>query len=105
MVSTMVLAVAAAMACPVTEPNGVGVTGSTEPCAAGCAHGNERLSTGPFGLWPNGKIVFQPGGPGFVTRAADVGPLCDWSTDRAGIPCDGVDLSDAGLLGGHRSRR
>jgi hypothetical protein len=45
--------------CPVTPPNGETYTG--EP--AGGNHGNTALVTW---LWPNGKIVFRPGGAGFV---------------------------------------
>ena len=80
----LVFVLAVAMTCQVTKPNGVGVTGSTEPCAAGCAHGNEQLSTGPFGLWPAGKIVFQPGGPGFVTRGGSLGMKFGWQTSVSG---------------------
>ena len=46
-------------ACPVTQPNGATYTG--EP--AGGNHGNDALVTW---LWPQGKVVFKPGGAGFV---------------------------------------
>ena len=45
--------------CVVTQPNGTMY--AAEP--AGGNHGNEALVTW---LWPDGKIVFEPGGPGFV---------------------------------------
>jgi hypothetical protein len=50
------------VACAVTAPNGI---------AAGEGHeagsfGHARLSVVPFGLWPNGTVIFKPGGAGFV---------------------------------------
>lgn len=48
-----------AVDCPVTTPNGE--TYTDEP--AGGNHGNGALVTW---LWPKGRIVFRPGGPGFV---------------------------------------
>jgi hypothetical protein len=45
--------------CPVTDPNGARYTAPP----AGGNHGNEALVTS---LWPEGKVVFEPGGPGFV---------------------------------------
>ena len=45
--------------CPVTRPNGVRY--SAEP--PGGNYGNDALVTG---LWPEGKVVFKPGGAGFV---------------------------------------
>ena len=33
--------------------------------------GSQQLST--VGLWPNGTIVFRPGGPGFVTPNGSLG--------------------------------
>jgi hypothetical protein len=44
--------------CPVTVPNEKTYTG--EPGVGG-NYWNEALSTG---LWPEGKVVFKPGGPG-----------------------------------------
>src|SRR2546427_75822 len=46
--------------CPVTVPNEKTYTG--EPGVGG-NYRNEALSTG---LWPEGKVVFKPGGPGSV---------------------------------------
>ena len=60
----------AAAACPVTAPNGI-AAGPEAPGPSG--YGNEQLSVGPFGLWPEGTVVFRPGGPGFLTRD---GSLC-----------------------------
>jgi hypothetical protein len=45
--------------CAVTRPNGVRYT--AEP--PGGNYGNDALVTG---LWPEGKVVFKPGGAGFV---------------------------------------
>ena len=30
------------------------------------SYGNQQVSVS--GLWPNGTVVFKPGGPGFITR-------------------------------------
>jgi hypothetical protein len=62
-------------ACAVTVPNGIqaGLSERQE-----WSHGNSRLSVGPFGLWPDGKIVFKPGGPGFRTRDGFLGMKFGW---------------------------
>jgi hypothetical protein len=44
--------------CYVTTPNGI-VAGSSERNEG--SYGNALLSVGPFGLWPNGTVVFKPG--------------------------------------------
>jgi hypothetical protein len=60
--------------CAVTSPNDVGILGQTERGS----YGNGRLSVGPFGLWPDGTVVFRPGGPGFVTADGSLGMKFGW---------------------------
>jgi hypothetical protein len=62
-------------ACDVTKPNGV-VAGSEQ--ADPNSYGNQQLSLGPFGLWPDGAVVFKPGGPGFITRDGSLGMKFGW---------------------------
>jgi len=62
--------------CPVTAPNGI-VAGSSERHEG--SYGNALLSVGPFGLWPNGTIVFKPGGAGFQTRDGALGMKFGWT--------------------------
>jgi hypothetical protein len=60
--------------CNVTLPNGIAAVspepeqsfGGT-PLSPKGSHGNRLLSAGPFGLWKDGTIIFQPGGAGSVT--------------------------------------
>ncbi len=50
--------------CPVTQPNGKRYTAQpNDRDASGGNHGNEALVTW---LWPEGKVVFKPGGSGSV---------------------------------------
>ena len=56
--------------CHVTTPNGI-VAGSSELNEK--SHVNALLSVGPFGLWPNGTVVFKPGGAGFQTQEGALG--------------------------------
>jgi hypothetical protein len=67
-------------ACDVTVPNGV-VAGTSE--RKDWSYGNPHLSVGPFGLWPNGTVVFKPGGPGFATRAGGLAMKFGWTR---GVP-------------------
>ena len=60
--------------CEATEPNDVGILGQTERGS----YGNGQLSVGPFGLWPDGTVVFKPGGSGFVTRDGSLGMKFGW---------------------------
>ena len=53
-----------AVPCDVTSPNGI-VAGETERQEE--SYGNALLSVGPFGLWPDGTVIFRPGGAGSVT--------------------------------------
>ena len=62
--------------CYVTTPNGI-VAGSSE--RNGGSYGNALLSVGPFGLWPNGTVVFKPGGAGFQTKEGALGMKFGWT--------------------------
>jgi hypothetical protein len=73
---------ASAPACPVTAPNGV-VAGPPERERG--SYGNSLLSLGPFGLWPNGTVVFRPGGGGFVTRGGALGMKFGWTQSVPGM--------------------
>ena len=72
---------AAGALCAVTAPNGV-VAGSSE--REENSYGNAQLSVGPFGLWPDGTVVFKPGGPGFVTRDGALGMKFGWTRGVTG---------------------
>jgi hypothetical protein len=61
--------------CHVTTPNGI-VAGSSERNEG--SYGNALLSVGPFGLWPNGTVVFKPGGAGFQTKEGALGMKFGW---------------------------
>jgi hypothetical protein len=67
-------------ACAVTAPNGI-VAGGTEEDPS--SYGNRQVSVGPFGLWPEGRVVFKPGGAGFLTRDGSLGMKFGW---RRGVP-------------------
>ncbi len=62
--------------CEVTRPNGV-VAGSERPEPN--SYGNPQLSLGPFGLWPDGTVVFKPGGAGFITGDGSLGMKFGWT--------------------------
>jgi hypothetical protein len=62
--------------CNVTAPNGT-VAGSSE--RQDWSYGNALLSVGPFGLWPEGTVVFKPGGAGFITRDGALGMKFGWT--------------------------
>jgi hypothetical protein len=64
----------------VTAPNGVA---AGEDQAEPGSYGNARVSVGPFGLWPDGTVVFRPGGAGFITRDGSLGMKFGW---RRGVP-------------------
>jgi len=67
--------------CEVTKPNGI-AAGVEEPAPA--SYGNREVSVGPFGLWPDGEIVFKPGGAGFVTRDGSLGMKFGWMRGASG---------------------
>jgi hypothetical protein len=58
--------------CTVTRPNG---QGTFLEGMAPDLHGNALISTG---LWPDGTVVFKPGGPGFVTGDGKLGMKWGW---------------------------
>lgn len=62
--------------CHVTTPNKI-VAGSSERNEG--SYGNALLSVGPFGLWPNGTVVFKPGGAGFQTQDGALGMKFGWT--------------------------
>ena len=62
--------------CPVTKPNGI-VAGSSQRIEG--SYGNALLSVGPFGLWPDGTVVFKPGGAGFQTKEGALGMKFGWT--------------------------
>ena len=71
----------AAAECAVTVPNGVA---AGEQQADPGSYGNPQISVGPFGLWPEGTVVFRPGGPGFVTRDGALGMKFGWRRGASG---------------------
>jgi len=68
------------VACAVTTPNGIVAGGEQRDPTS---HGNRQVSVGPFGLWPDGTVIFKPGGAGFVTRDGSLGMKFGW---RRGVP-------------------
>ena len=71
----------AEVACKVTAPNEK-MPGSAEPRRG--FHGNRLLAVGPFGLWPNGTVVFKPGGAGFQTRDGALVMKFGWTLGSTG---------------------
>jgi hypothetical protein len=67
--------------CAVTTPNGI-AAGETHKDPA--SYGNAQVSVGPFGLWPDGTVVFKPGGAGFVTRDGSLGMKFGWRRGVSG---------------------
>ena len=72
----------AVAACDVTQPNGV-VAGSVEK--APLSYGNALLSIRPFGLWPEGTVIFKPGGAGFLTGEGALGMKFGWMRGVRGL--------------------
>jgi hypothetical protein len=64
--------------CKVTLPNGI-VAGSESTDES--SYGNKLLSVY---LWPDGTIVFKPGGPGFVTPDGELGMKFPWNQGARG---------------------
>src|SRR5690242_12335593 len=68
--------------CRVTAPNGI-VGGSDE--IDDHSYGNKFLSVGPVaGLWPDGTVIFRPGGAGFATRDGALGMKFGWQRGARG---------------------
>jgi hypothetical protein len=61
--------------CAVTTPNGI-AAGQDHPDPG--SYGNAQVAVGPFGLWPEGTVVFKPGGTGFITRDGSLGMKFGW---------------------------
>ncbi len=64
------------VSCEVTRPNGV-VAGSDQHETN--SYSSRQLSLGPFGLWPDGTVVFKPGGPGFITPDGSLAMKFGWT--------------------------
>lgn len=62
--------------CNVSVPNGI-VAGSSE--RQDWSYGNALLSLGPFGLWPDGTVVFRPGAAGIVTPDGALSMKFGWT--------------------------
>jgi hypothetical protein len=69
------------VACAVTTPNGI-AAGEEHPDSA--SYGNREVSVGPFGLWPDGTVIFKPGGVGFLTRDGSLGMKFGWRRGVSG---------------------
>jgi hypothetical protein len=67
--------------CAVTTPNGI-AAGQEHPDRG--SFGNAQVSVGPFGLWPDGTVLFKPGGAGFITRDGSLGMKFGWRRGVAG---------------------
>jgi hypothetical protein len=67
--------------CAVTTPNGI-AAGEDHPDPS--SYGNAQVSVGPFGLWPDGTVVFKPGGAGFITRDGSLGMKFGWRRGVSG---------------------
>jgi hypothetical protein len=57
--------------CDVTRPNGIAAGAEQDPNS----FGNRQVSVA---LWPDGTVVFKPGGAGFVTRDGSLGMKFGW---------------------------
>lgn len=74
------------LTCKVTPPNGQG-TFSPD------LHGNALISTD---LWPDGTVVFRPGGPGFVTADGALSMKWGWRRGvRGPLRIDGRRLDES----------
>src|SRR5712691_9487658 len=67
--------------CAVTTPNGI-AAGEDHPERG--SYGKAQVSVGPFGLWPDGTVVFKPGGAGFMTRDGSLGMKFGWRRGVSG---------------------
>jgi len=71
----------AGVPCNVTAANGV-LPGSAEPQKG--SFGNRHLAVWPFGLWPDGTVIFKPGGAGFQTREGFLVMKFGWTLGQDG---------------------
>lgn len=67
--------------CAVTTPNSV-AAGEDNPDPA--SFGNAQVSVGPLGVWPDGTVIFKPGGAGFITRDGSLGMKFGWRRGVSG---------------------
>ena len=67
--------------CAVTTPNGIA---AGEARGDPDSYGDTQVSVGPFGLWPDGTVVFRPGGAGFITRDGSLGMKFGWRRGNSG---------------------
>lgn len=65
--------------CAVTTPNGI-AAGEDHPDPG--SYGNAQVSV--VGLWPDGTVVFKPGGAGFITRDGSLGMKFGWRRGVSG---------------------
>ena len=64
-----------------TQPNHHWIAGNGAAQSLQYAHGNDTISTA---LWPNGTIVFRPGGPGYVLEDGSLQMKFLWAKHRGG---------------------
>jgi hypothetical protein len=67
-----IMPVSRASECTVTPPNGI-VAGEQQ--AEPSSYGNSQVSVL---VWPEGTVVFRPGGPGFTTPGGSLGMKFPW---------------------------
>jgi hypothetical protein len=72
--------------CPVTLPGSSRSFGKRTPGSEamsffepGTSHWKPVLMIGPFGLWPNGTVVFKPGGPGSIEPDGSLAMKFGWT--------------------------
>lgn len=72
--------------CPVTLPVSAREFGKRTPGSdamsffeSETSRWKPTLSVGPFGLWPSGTIVFQPGGPGSIETDGSLSMKFGWT--------------------------
>lgn len=74
--------------CPVTLPGSAREFGKRTPGSEamslfeqGASRRKPMLIVGPFGLWPNGTIVFQTGGPGSIEPDGSLAMKFGWTRE------------------------
>lgn len=72
--------------CPVTLPGSARSFGKRTPGSEamslfepGTSHWKPVLILGPFGLWPEGTVVFRPGGPGEILPDGSLSMKFGWT--------------------------
>jgi len=75
--------------CPVTTPNENRGPGATYRDQSRNWHGTDAIATG---LWPDGTIVFRPGGPGFVLADGSLSMKFLWFKIRRPMTIEGRRL-------------